>query len=623
MDGRESGAARDGCLGTTRDVESPGNGSPSTWFSGAVPAVVTTLNLVTSQTVAGGDCQHEFCSVESLLIAGKLERPPVGSGLPATKNFRWSTLLPNVTHLMWQVLPYPPSGSPDLSPPFLIDKGTMPVESGASSGDFTIDFAPYLEPDVPLLSAGDQLEQNQQLISLIFPNSPLPPASAATPTPAPGGSGSSVLIDKKQLANPIGYGSRFYIRVIPIQDGVPGFPSGPVTLDVVDPPPTMKLAPSANLAYDISFEVTLPVAANPAYARCAIVTEITGGYTPPSVMLNYPDFAAHLASGEPICYHPPSDSGWSPFDAFEAFVEFVADVWDAVVSSYDWIKEKVVQAVLLAVPCKQIASDDICEQIANTALDIALTSFGVPPSLPNFDEVVAAAKGDLAEFIVTAASSLPGVSTACGLAEGASAATDKLSTCQALAEQAIDEAVKHMVAARSDAAAKAIGYSWPHVVFAPDPRGQYQAPSVTFTATRTTSELVPVLGGCKVSFSITSHLANWSWDELTFDDQLGSLVPTTGTGDVVGSPFLPAAAPLPQLQPGESYTRQLWLTEPQNSWTETNAAYKYWHNYEGLETPNRAWVLLQKGAELTYNVGGNCSPSVSQTHVLTKSAYDS
>ncbi len=609
--------------GTWEQPPATGGGAaaPGGWFQEGPPiaAVTTSLYAVRTSTISGGPCGKEFCPFDELLLSDTIQRPGLEATETAKKKLRWSTVLNDVTQLVWQITPFPLSGSANLNPPFLVDQFTVPVDLGTSGGDYTIDFTPYLTASTAPMKIGDANDQTvAQVIPDLFPGSA---TAAPSPTTAPsggGGSGNLLVGDGLLAGSPIGYGSRFYVRIIPIRAGGIGQPSGTVTFDVVDPPPGMQLAPSAGPgvnagAYDISFEVTLPKAADPKYARCALVTEITSSYVPSVVI----DYKAYLASGKPLCYSPPS-GGWDLFDAFDAFVEFVADVWDAVVDASVWIKAQVVNVVLAAVPCKEIADDDICETIANTALDAALASFGVPPSLPNFDAVVAATKGDLAEFIVTAASSLPGVDTACGLADSTAIVTDKLATCQELAEAAIDEAVDQMLKARSDAAGKASGYAWPGVVFRPDPRGQYQPPSVTFTATRTSDPVLP--SQCSVSASIGSVVEDWTWPELIYSKTLGSLVPSEGTGTVSGSPFLPAGAPIPPLEPGQSFSRQVWLTQPVQDWTESQAAWKYWHYDEGLQTANRAWVLLQKDAQLTFELSGNCTPTVSQSYVLTQAA---
>ncbi len=607
-----------------------------TWYvnPSAGLAGVTQLHIVHQVVVTAADpnCSSELCLADELITSDSLAWPDPATKQKAEKTFRWETLLPPVTKVVVQVLPYAPASTPNLAPPFLIDQKTLTFATPVSSGDFTLDLRPYLLPEEQPLAAGDQQLLNQQLAPIWGGGQA---ASSPTPTPAGaqnafnalvggnatvgGGGTSSGGVNLATVGDgliPIGFAGRFYIRIIPIEGGTPGQPSGPVTIDMVDAPPPLALAPSSGPgtnegAYDISFSVTLPKAPNPTYARCAIVKAITANYVPNLVV----DYKAYLASGKPLCYSPPDDSGWSIGDVFEAFVEFVEDVSSWVSESYDWVKEQVVQVILTAVPCKAIASDAVCETIAKTALDSALASFGIPPSLPNFDQVVAAAKGDLASFVVQAAGVIPGVAEACGLADAANVVTSKVQSCTDLAGEAVDEVVAQVAEARSNAAGKASGYGWPGVVLEPDPRGEWQPPSVTYTVTRTGDPVLP--SACTTTASLQSTVHDWHWPELVEG------YPVTATGDVTGPPFLAASAPIPQLQPGETFSRQVWLTQPSH-WTESQDAWEYWYYYEGLGDPliNRTWVLLQKGAELTFQVAGNCTPTVKQTFTLTEAAYD-
>jgi hypothetical protein len=548
-------------------------------------------------------------------------------------------LAAGASSLVWQVLPYPTAATPDLAPPFLIDTGTLPLDAGATTGEFTIDFRPYLVPGPMSAAIGDTATITGQLASSLFPgSSPSVTAGSPSPTGAAGGSAAPAAIGAIGAIGSLrgsttsgsaaarlslgrfllGSAGRFYIRVIPIVDGVPGSPSAPVTLDVVDPPSLPDLGtaqPADPGSYTIQFSTTLPKSPDPHYARCAIVTKVNQDQYPALSPVDYP---AYLKSGKPLCYQPPDD-GWSILDAFDAFVDFVADVWDAISSAYDSIKQAVVKVVLAAVPCKAIASDEVCTRIANTALDAALASFGIPPSLPNFDAVVAASRGDLASFVVNAASGLPGVSDACGLADAANQVTSKVETCTELAGDAIDAAVDRVISARSAAASQASGYAWPGVVLAPDPRGQYQPPSVKFTVTRTSDPYVP--DECTLSVSLDSVVKDWTFTELQYDQQTRSSWPTDVTRDVSGSPFLPATATIPKLAPGESYTGQVWLTRT-SGWYESMDAYMYWHYYESLATVDRSWVLLNQGARVTYHVTSNCTPSVQETDVLPSAGYN-
>src|SRR5690606_19277432 len=119
---------------------------------------------------------------------------------------------------------------------------------------------------------------------------------------------------------------------------------------------------------------TPPKAADSKYARCAVVTGFAPGYVPPPWI--WPET---YAVGDVKCYEAPDDDGGVlDFieDGFEAFVDLVEDVWEGISDGYQWIQDQIVKAILVAVPCQQIADDDVCEAIARTALSVALAAMG-------------------------------------------------------------------------------------------------------------------------------------------------------------------------------------------------------------------------------------------------------
>ena len=75
------------------------------------------------------------------------------------------------------------------------------------------------------------------------------------------------------------------------------------------------------------------------------------------------------------------------------------------------------------------------------------------------------------------------------------------------------------------------------------------------------------------------------------------------------------------VQPGESISRQLWLTTPRK-WFESQRAEWYWYyhqNVGSLPGFTRAWALLTFGAELTFQVTSNCAKTSEQgPYVLPK-----
>ncbi len=599
-------------------------GGPIT-FGGGSPdlagGVFTTLRVLHKQwsndasAPPGVECvgPPEFCYYEDPVTADTIERPAIGSTTPLLKKFRWTTVLANVSQFAWQILPYSPPKTADLAPPFMIDQGVIAVAPGQTEGEFSIDFNKYFHASVAAFNMNTQ--QAPQV--LLFSGIGASPSATPTPAPTAGASGTGGVFANVGALALGAFSNQFYVRLVPIVFNSAMLPSNPVSLDVVEPAePILINDPHAGEginenAYTVQWSYTPPVGPDSKYARCALVTAVSSDVPPPWSGL----YNAAKQSGKPMCYEPPSDEGWSPFDVFDAFVEFVADVWDYVADGYAWIKKQVVAAVLTAVPCTQIASQAVCEGIANTALDAALASFGVPPTLPNFDVAIAALKGDLATVIVESAGSIPGVAEACGLAEAGNVVSSKVKTCEELAGVAIDEIVAQIEQARSEAAGKAAGFYYPGVTFEPDPRGIWHAPSFSLTITRTSDPVLPKT--CSLGVSMSSTQKGWTFPELHEG------YPKNVTADVSGQPLLAAAMIIPPLAPGESITRQMWLTKPA-IWFESWRAEMYFHYYKALLNTDysEAWALLYAGAELTFHVGSNCAkPSQQGPYVLPKSAY--
>lgn len=111
---------------------------------------------------------------------------------------------------------------------------------------------------------------------------------------------------------------------------------------------------------------------------------------------------------------------------FKALVDLAAD-------GFAYLKQQAVQGLMEITGC----TGQLCETLANAVVNGALLALGVPPTIPNFDQLVALGKGEL-------------VDTAVGLAEAAGIPCDSASTaatfhgdedltCEAAIEAMLDE----------------------------------------------------------------------------------------------------------------------------------------------------------------------------------------
>lgn len=560
-------------------------------------ASATALDIV---VVKGGG---EFQPVLARQVG--LPFPTTPAGLPITRTLRWTTDLTGVTSVIWQVLPYPPGTAADVAPPFAIDLWSTAVEQGVTTGDATLDFSLYLEHPVSVAQAVAGLPEMQPVIlgDPWLPGAPTPTAKPSAVSQALGPTAN--LTEPETVQTPVAFMGDFYVRVVPMAGATPLAPSNFVRLSVTEPEAPIKIdwqpcdtCTSNPGALQIAWSFTLPAPANPTYTACAVVTGFAADYVSPPGWWPWT-----YKVGKVLCPDPPDDDGWSLMDAFEAAFEFVTTTWDFVSSSYDWVKQQVVSVVLTAVPCQAIADESVCEGLANIALDAVAVGFGVPPSIPDYSSTMQALKGDVVDFVVkNAAEQFPAIAAACDIASAGAAVSDDLKDCRDLVGMAVDETVKHIEAARSEAAGAATGKAWPGVLFAPDPRGQWQPPTLTITATRTNDPVQPKV--CAVTGAMTSELAGWEWPELV----AGKVVSASGT--VKGTPLLGQTVALPQLAPGESVTRTVYLSDS-TTWFESKDSFEYWYYAKALAYPNRAWVLLQQGAQLTFTVSSNCAPTSS------------
>jgi len=479
------------------------------------------------------------------------------------------------------------------------------VTDGATSGDFVIDLGIYLEHPVAVAQAGTELGGGDKVIL----GDPVLPVGGPAVTPAPGTvsqallGGAAPAIAGTSLTTPVGFAGDFYVRIVPMIGATPMPPSNAVRLYLDEPAEPLKIdVPECDTcgsnpgALGLSWSFTLPTPADPTYAACAVVTGFGPDYVKPP-----PTWPWTYKIGKVLCPDPPDD-GWSIMDVFEAAVSFVTEVWDFVSSSYDWVKKQVVSAVLAAVPCQAIADKSVCESVADIALGAVAVGFGVPPSIPDFDSAVQALKGDMVDFIVRAGGRAVPRGRA-GLRGGL-----RRECCQQRHQGLRGAGVRCGRRGRRTGRGRTKqGCGLPPAstgrgALRADPRGQWQPPTLTITATRTDDPVQPKV--CQVAGGMTSTVHGWKWPALV----AGKTV--SATGDVKGSPFQAAAVLLPQLSPGESVTRTLWLDD-WKPWFESKDSYEYWYYAQGLANPNRAWVLLQQGAELTFTVSSNCAPTSS------------
>ncbi len=271
--------------------------------------------------------------------------------------FRWLPDPSNADHGLWQVAVSAFPNDCDVNPPGLIASGQLDAVGGHYA-KFTVDFA---------------------LLKDKLPN---------------GGDSAS-------------------IRIIPVANGQPICqPSNTVKFNIVAPqiPGTLPPPPPPLVAFEANIVEFKPIQpANINYQNCVVIIKnpylddpnyYFGTKGTPAEPWHYYPVGATLC---PKNYAAKSKSLW---DYIEDSVNFVSDVFstlkDYAVTLTDELNPWCISAKLTsdAIQAGKKTVKDVCHAIAEATVDIGLAYVGLPPSLPNYDELENASKGYVADLAV-------------------------------------------------------------------------------------------------------------------------------------------------------------------------------------------------------------------------------
>lgn len=196
--------------------------------------------------------------------------------------------------------------------------------------------------------------------------------------------------------------------------------------------------------------------------------------------------------GYPIQLTPSSSS---PLDdlvsAIKSAVDFLSDAWDWIAHAYNSIEKDVISDVC--------GSDSTCRGIVGPALDAGLAACGLPPTLPDFDQLVQDAQDELIGQLAS-----------------------DLGVDPQRAQDAVHALVRHSAQARSG------GYVG--ATLAPDPNFQYQS-AILRVALQDKDTLKPLMpAGTLTITDLSGHFAQTS---IVYD-AIGK-----GTTSTVFVPLLP------------------------------------------------------------------------------------
>lgn len=519
-------------------------------------------------------------------------------GALATRNqlLRWDTSAAGADGAIWQVTLNPidwPEGTPP--PGDLLGFGTVSCVCS-----WTLPFEGFAPKTPPAPTWSAQLTEAAFTLVQMLQQAPSavgasagtstgvsPPASVTSIQPVPLVAGDSSPV----LPVPLD----FYVRVVPTAGGVPAGPpsnvvrlrwtgdSGVIDLSSVpivdcvvqfeDPYcKALGYGPPPPKAYTVEIlEYHGWIEAVEEHAGCYLVTQDTT--VKGLVTLEY-------KAGAQICEPEPEEESW-----LEAVVDFVTGAIDWASTAYADLKAEVVSFVASAMP------PGLCdESCVGTLLDAGLVALGIPPDIPNFDQLTDQGLDYLAERAVSEA--------------GVPAALQDEVKKQFKA--GVQAGLKEMEQAYADK----VPWLPAGVPVKPHPLGARQPPyallRVTHLAGPTTSCLVNLDVRSSVIPSPAGDLEAAKYIPYYQGQYKGGTLPL----------YEPAHLVLPPIAPGQSLQIPLVLPQPWLSLGHAGAAY---YSYDDAV---EGWAAYYVGGSvrLRADVGGTCSAPASDIVVTPASS---
>ncbi len=297
------------------------------------------------------------------------------------KTFRWRTAADGATKALWQISTQPFPAGPGAAPAGLVGHG----EVAGSGGEFLLDFSPF----VPQTGQGSGLSSLFEQIGSVVGSAVDSVGQTESPLPPVTRSFSSLLP------------RTFYVRILPMMGNQ--FVGGPSNTVIIHygppkPPPVSSLTGAAYEARVVSFTPYRP--ADPAYEACFLSTRDWDICT---------DLGGDPLSGPQVCYTIPAgspiytcpgggfgkpggggDIGDFLQEGFEAVAGAVSKVASFVSSLYNELKEFVVNTLAKLAQCDKLGgkASAVCEQAISIGVNAGLASLGLPPEIPDFEDLM-------------------------------------------------------------------------------------------------------------------------------------------------------------------------------------------------------------------------------------------
>ena len=520
--------------------------------------------------------------------------------------FKWTNNNPDIISgiLQASVLPFPGSTEGDLlNPPglvadwevtcadctFLIDTSSLSFESSEAQPTPTVDLT-FLQQVFQTLKkfVSQVFDWTKRLLGI-----PIPPEPVVITNVSHQNETMVDLVVAGKITPPLI--STFYFRVVPVyKNDIPGATSSQVKIQwyaknelneeikkgfecLQNPnapgcptpvPPPLKPYTAEIIGYH---GVVAPVNG---HQGCYLVTKDT--------TVNYGTFSFDFLKGQKLCPPAPKEKSW-----YEAVIDFALDAVNWVSTAYNDLKSSVISIVSKFVP------DALCgKKCLGTLLDAGLAALGLPPSIPNFDQLMnegldylasqAAGQLGIPQSVYDSIDpSLTGIALQVALTEAEDIWKNE-------AEKQIKDGLKQGLEAAQYSLSKSVSWIPDGVPIKSDPLGAYQPPTLTLKVTRDAA-MPPAADSCSGKAGVSGNLmvisevAVSADQALIFNNSIASKNQQMKGGQTYYL-YETMHVPLPNLAPGESQTIPVVLKPSLYSywgapWTSFNDAEDAWYTW--------------------------------------------
>jgi LysM repeat protein len=510
-------------------------------------------------------------------------------------SFRWTPQDQATTGGIFQVSDHPFGSACNLDPSQLLMTG--PVSGTPSQGSplvFQIDLAP-LDSPLAINTPSAAGQANSQGLNPTLPAGAGPGGAAPSHLGPPDLSGllTKTWISPSANLHTIGQDGQqsslptYYVRILPrVNNQVLCQPTNAVRLELQPGGPPLTFPGPPNPEFEVTkIDFSEPWFSTITNFGCVKVLENYAGIPP-------------YRKGEILC-PPPYKGGNKPW--YEQMFSFVVDAINWISKAYQDAQNALVNFVADVIPGCNDAS--WCKTALQAGLKAGMAALGLPPSLPNFDQLVELGKGELtntlAEYATDATgvpcdnTTIPGTNTSCTglIRKGIDAMANEVKkaaanpSCGMSKEEAHQHGIDH-------------GLCLPSGLKTQSVTSGLQPAQLKITLRRMADNTQA--GKCTLELNFPAVNNQAVGDTMTFPGFQGSL---PITGPLHGDLFKRMSIGLPDIQVGETTTVPFVL-QPNTSYLVPGyyqalgqlgpSSEDYWNN----------WGELYVGAKMAIKAGG-------------------